>query len=160
MSKPITAFVPFSGQPHTTETVRQLRDSGLVEKVFLLKHGAAPGAGGGTGTGTGTGAGAGIDGCEVLPIDPPWSSQTMRDIANATTSSHALLFLEDSPLELGEFAVQRFFEVAQSTAAGCVYSDYWQVKRDMRSLHPVTEYQLGSVRDDFDFGTLLLLDAM
>jgi hypothetical protein len=148
MSKPITAFVPYSGQAHTSQTVRQLRNSNLVEKVFLV------GAGGDGGAGTP------VEGAETLAVDSLTSSTALRAIANSAGTSHVLLLAEDSPIEPGQFALQRFYEVAQSTAAGWVYSDYWHLKRDMRALHPVNEYQLGSIRDDFDFGTMLLLDAM
>src|SRR4051812_46827119 len=105
MSKPITAFVPYGGQTFTTQTVRQLRNSNLVEKVFLL-------------TANGRAAGAPVEGCETLPVDSLTSSTALQAIANSAATSHVLLLTEDSPIEPGQFAIQRFYDVAQSTAAG------------------------------------------
>src|SRR5947208_8174830 len=121
MSKPITAFIPYSGQAHTPQTVRQFRNSNLVDKVFLL--------------GAGGGAGGTVEGAETLAVDSLASSIALRAIANSAGTSHVLLIAEDSPIEPGQYALQRFYEVAQSTAAGWVYSDYWHLKRDMRALH-------------------------
>ncbi len=45
------------------------------------------------------------------------------------------------------------------TQAGCVYSDYYEIRGEVRTPHPVTDYQQGSIRDDFNFGSLLLLDS-
>ena len=43
----------------------------------------------------------------------------------------------------------------QDTRAGMLYSDYYEVKEGTRTDHPTIEYQLGSIRDNFDFGGLL-----
>jgi glycosyltransferase involved in cell wall biosynthesis len=40
-----------------------------------------------------------------------------------------------------------------------VYSDYYDVKGGVRTPHPVIEYQQGSLRDDFNFGSIVLMDT-
>jgi hypothetical protein len=49
--------------------------------------------------------------------------------------------------------------VAGDTGAGIVFSDYYDMKEGKRTPHPVIEYQFGSLRDDFNFGSLVLLDG-
>ena len=48
----------------------------------------------------------------------------------------------------------------ERTAAELVYSDYYEERHEGTGVnvakHPVIDYQLGSVRDDFDFGSVLM----
>ena len=43
------------------------------------------------------------------------------------------------------------------TTSGMVYSDYYEIKNQQRTSHPVIDYQIGSIRDDFNFGPMLLI---
>ncbi len=43
------------------------------------------------------------------------------------------------------------------TNAGIVYSDLWRTSGDETVLHPLCDWQKGSLRDDFDFGERLLI---
>jgi hypothetical protein len=60
-------------------------------------------------------------------------------------------------IELGQFALKRFISVAENTKAGLVYSDYYEIKENVRNQHTTIEYQFGSLRDDFNFGFIYLL---
>jgi hypothetical protein len=140
---PVTAFVPFAGAAHTRTLVDQLRASPAVEHVVLLSTGDAPS----------------IDGCDRITVDSPLSSGAMAQVIARTHTSHALLQLQDVPIELGPFGVERLAGVAQATGAALVYSDRTDVKSGQRVPHPITDYQPGSVRDDFDFGPLVVLSA-
>jgi glycosyltransferase involved in cell wall biosynthesis len=83
----------------------------------------------------------------------------MRLIARRTRTAYALVQLHDTPIDLGRFALERFLSVASNTGSGIVYSDYHDIKNTTRYPHPVIDYQMGSIRDDFDFGSLLLFDS-
>lgn len=54
---------------------------------------------------------------------------------------------------------QRLIQVAESTQAALVYSDYYKVIDGVLTPHPVIDYQTGSIRDDFDFGSVLTIRA-
>ncbi len=54
---------------------------------------------------------------------------------------------------------QRLIQVAESTQAALVYSDYYKVIDGVPTPHPVIDYQTGSIRDDFDFGSVLAIRA-
>jgi hypothetical protein len=142
MSKPITAFMPYSGQEFTRATVGQLQQNGLVGKIFLLTTSETiPSIGGTT----------------VLGVPTLLGSQTRALLASRTRTPYLLLLLHDTAIDFGQRALERFVQVAQMTGAGCVYSDYFDMKEASRTPHPVIEYQEGSIRDDFNFGSLLLL---
>lgn len=145
MAKPITAFIPYSGQSFTRATIDQLHVSGLVEKVFLLTSGAE---------------GLRIAGCESLPIDAITSSRTMQQIAKRAKTHYTLFLLHDTAVEFGQNGLERLQQVAEMTVSGLVYSDFYDMRLGARSPHPVIEYQEGSIRDDFDFGSLLLFNSV
>jgi hypothetical protein len=141
----VTAFVPFSGHEHTRATAAQLRQSGLVGKIHLFAQ--QPGAP--------------IDG-ETLAVDAPHSWATMKQVVARATTPYALLVLHDTAIELGQFALDRMLNVARWTGAPVVYSDYYDLRTGAerkRVPHPVIDYQFGSIRDDFDFGSVVLLDT-
>ena len=49
--------------------------------------------------------------------------------------------------------------MAESTKAGLVYSDFYDEGEHGKTLHPLNDYQPGSVRDDFDFGAMILFSV-
>ena len=146
----IIAFVPYTGRDFTRATVAQLAGSGLVAKTYLLAGGA----------------GAAVEGAETIAVDALHSWATMKQVvARSAATPYALLVLHDTAVELGQFALERFINVARWTGAPIVYSDYTDLRtaaaagERKRVPHPVVDYQLGSVRDDFDFGSVVLLDT-
>src|SRR4051794_5439309 len=73
-----------------------------------------------------------------------------------TGSSH-LLWVLSSRVELFGSGLQRLAQVAADSQAAIVYSDYFDRQADGIKLHPLIDYQPGSIRDDFDFGQIVLL---
>ena len=62
-------------------------------------------------------------------------------------------------LKLGYFALERMVKIAGDTGAGMVYADYYAIANGEKKNHPVIDYQEGSLRDDFNFGSLLVYNA-
>ena len=77
----------------------------------------------------------------------------LAQIAARCKAEFALLCLSDAPVELGQHAEERFLQVADMTSAGLIYADYCEEERP----HPLIDYQSGSLRDDFDFGPIILV---
>jgi glycosyltransferase involved in cell wall biosynthesis len=144
MPKPITVYLPYSGQDHTRRTIEQLQQSMLVDKIVLLATG---------------GAGAIPEGCQRLGVDTLYGSRTMRLIAQKSTTPYTLLVTHDTTIEFGQFALERMRAAAELTGSSMVYSDYHDIQAGKRVSHPVIEYQLGSIRDDFNFGSVLFLNT-
>ena len=96
---------------------------------------------------------------QLLQTDSLLSSATMRLITAQATAKYALLYLKQSPLTLGYQAIERMLQVAEATDASMVYADHYSVEGGKTVKHPVIDYQLGSIRDDFDFGSVVLLNV-
>jgi hypothetical protein len=140
----INCFVVCNDTAQVEKTVRQMKQSSLVKSVYLLEKESLNGL---------------IDGCPTIKIDSLQSSETIRKIAGKSDVAYSLIYTKDSDLELGQFAIERLFRIAQDTKAGLVYSDYYEIKEGVRSNHPVIDYQQGSVRDDFNFGSVLFYNS-
>lgn len=88
-------------------------------------------------------------------------TQTLRDIADAVSEKFILIYSKDHPLEMGMFALDRIISVAEDTGADMLYADHYEVITDaqgqnLRRKHPLIDCQKGALRDDFDFGSVLV----
>lgn len=139
----ISVFLPYSGLQHSAELIEDLKKSKLVSQIFLLVNNEIKEI---------------PKGCELLKVNDLTGSKTVDLLIKTAKTNYILLFTQDNQYQLGQFAVERFYNVANSTGAGLVYSNYLIMKEDSISRHPVNDYQLGSLRDDFNFGFLLFLN--
>ena len=83
----------------------------------------------------------------------------MQAVAQKTKTPYTLLVIHDTAIECGQGCLERLLSVAGLTGSGLVYSDYHDLQGGQRVSHPVIEYQTGSIRDDFNFGSVLLCDS-
>lgn len=86
---------------------------------------------------------------------------TLRSIAEAVTEKYILIYTKDLPLEMGMFALDRFLAIAEDTRADMLYADHYQLiargdGTPERKKHPLIACQKGALRDDFDFGSVLV----
>lgn len=56
---------------------------------------------------------------------------------------------------MGYLALERMVRLAGDSKAAMVYADNYQVVEGKKSNAPVIDYQFGSLRDDFNFGSVL-----
>lgn len=84
------------------------------------------------------------------------STETLRSIAEAVSEKYLLLYTKDMPLEMGLFALDRILSIARDTQADMLYADHYQVVDGQRKKHPLIDCQEGALRDDFDFGSVLV----
>lgn len=146
MRKTINCFIPYVESIAAKQTISTLKESGIVNKIYLLtinpdKMPSLP------------------EGCEILPIDSMTSSQTIQKIAQRANTHFTLLYTKPSPLELTDKALERMIAPLEDNSCGMVYSDHYEWKNGEKTAHPVIDYQKGSFRDDFDFGSLLLFNS-
>ncbi|MBR4534647.1 MAG: DUF4922 domain-containing protein [Bacteroidaceae bacterium] len=91
-------------------------------------------------------------------IDNPFRTKSLREMSGAATSPYLLLYTKCFDLQLGYYALTRLLTVAEDTNASLVYADHRvQLPTGEVEARPLIDCQLGSVRDDFAFGSLLLL---
>jgi hypothetical protein len=124
--------------------VAQLRASKTVQHIFLLTSAPQP-------------TDESLKDCQQLTVDNLTSSNTLMTIAENAKADYVLLQTKPTRLELGEGALERILRVASDSDASMVYADHFDLIGGKRVAHPVIDYQLGSIRDDFDFGSLLLI---
>jgi hypothetical protein len=87
------------------------------------------------------------------------SSNTMKAIADVSSADFTLLYTKSSPLKLGMYALERMMSIATDSNAAMVYADRYKTTDGHCTQAPVIDYQQGSLRDDFDFGSLLLFST-
>lgn len=100
-----------------------------------------------------------VSGVRSLCIDRLDSYATLRSIADVSTAPYIALACDARPFRLGQNGLKRIEQVMEYTGAAMAYSDYLERCGDEVKQHPLIDYQLGSVRDDFDFGQLLFFEA-
>jgi len=92
-----------------------------------------------------------------VTVDGLRGTKMLRTLAPRLSAPYTVLYLSPHVLTLGYRAIERMTQVAQRVNSQAeplwLYSDRY----DGNGLHPVIDYQAGSLRDDFDFGSLLLL---
>jgi len=88
-----------------------------------------------------------------------FSSETLKKISNATDSSYLILIICDRKIDIEENGLIKLILYAQSTNAGWVYSDFYESVGAKDEVHYLIDYQYGSIRDDFDFGNLILVST-
>lgn len=84
------------------------------------------------------------------------STETLRSIAEAVSGKYMLIYTKDMPLEMGMFALDRILSIAEDTGADMLYADHYKMVEGRRKKHPLIACQKGALRDDFDFGSVLV----
>jgi hypothetical protein len=141
MKNLITCFFPVQQGTQYEPTLKTLRESGVVEKIVLVGNRELSEK---------------ETDLSKITLDNFISTKAIKEYAKNVTTTFTLLYTKTLPLDLGQNALQRMIQASNCSNAGLVYSDYFEQKGDELNPHPVIEYQAGSLRDDFDFGSLLL----
>jgi len=147
MREKIDLFLPFEALEKGEETLLELHENKTVQHINLLvssdfasQH-QVP------------------EGCTFVVIDRMESSNTMMSIAENTDADYLLLCTRMTSVRWGLYALERFLRTADDTGAVMVYSDHYSLEEGALTKHPAIDYQAGSLRDDFDFGSLWLIKS-
>jgi len=147
MREKIDLFLPFEALEKGEETLLELHENKTVQHINLLvssdfasQH-QVP------------------EGCTFVVIDRMESSNTVMSIAENTDADYLLLCTKMTSVRWGLYALERFLRTADDTGAVMVYSDHYSLEEGALTKHPAIDYQAGSLRDDFDFGSLWLIKS-
>lgn len=99
------------------------------------------------------------EGCTFVITDRLESSNTIVSIAENTDADYMMICTRHTTIGWGNNTLERFLRVADDTDAVMVYADHYKMVEDKMEKHPVIDYQSGSLRDDFDFGSLWCIKA-
>ena len=142
--KKLNFFIPFVNEAQVKNTIGGLTQCELVTKICLLAGDDAQGS---------------VEGCEKIAVKGIKSTDTMKKIAAAADGDYIVLYTKYNTLDFGMFAIERMVRIADDSDAGMVYADHYNVVGGNRTNAPVIDYQAGSLRDDFDFGSVLMFNA-
>ena len=123
----IDCFIPWQSDEQAGETLESLKAEPQVQSVNFLRE------------------------------EGPGNTRTIKRIAETATAPYTLLYCKYDTLQLGYHALTRLLTIAEDSQALMMYSDHYSLSPDgERHAMPLIDYQLGSVRDDFQMGSLLL----
>src|SRR5215510_16086407 len=142
----LTVAIPYTEDKQFETLARQLISHQLVEEVLCLRQSAPPCL---------------PDGVKAVNVDAFFSGPSINSLIEAWRTDYLLLILPGGSVEFGARAPERFVQVADDAGAAFVYSDFRQqsgaeVPGEVMD-HPLIDYQLGAIRDNFDFGSVVLL---
>lgn len=161
MDKAVTCFLPFSDTGSVAATADSLKHSGLAGGIYVIVNEEierlSPEAKEAVSAGDGSMSGS-IDG--YITSTGFSSTDAMRRMASLADTPYILIYSKGFPLDMGSHAVARLTQICKDSGAGMVYADYYEKKNDTLAPHPVIDYQHGSLRDDFNFGSVTLYDAI
>ncbi|WP_462388499.1 DUF4922 domain-containing protein [Phocaeicola coprocola] len=143
MNKTITCFIPYGSENQINKTIRHLQECSTVDRIFLLPTSPVPNL-------------SLPDKCYILPSSAPESVERYKQIALYANTPFTLICTQVQDLEFGYMALERMCDYLSAPQCSMVYADHYKTIKGERTPHPVIDYQLGSVRDDFDFGSLLM----
>ncbi len=141
----INCFIPFAQAEQVKATIEGLKACDQVNKIYLLANAEA--------------ANETVEGCEVINISNLTASATMKAIADKADADFVLFYTKYVTLKFAPFAIERFVTLAQDSNSGMLYADHYNVTDKGADKAPVIDYQFGSLRDDFDFGSVLFFCA-
>lgn len=99
------------------------------------------------------------EGCTFVITDRLESSNTIVSIAENTDADYVMICTRHTTIGWGNNTLERFLRVADDTDAVMVYADHYKMVEGKMEKHPVIDCQSGSLRDDFDFGSLWCIKA-
>ena len=99
------------------------------------------------------------EGCTFVITDRLESCNTIVSIAENTDADYVMICTRHTTIGWGNNTLERFLRVADDTDAVMVYADHYKMVEGKMEKHPVIDYQSGSLRDDFDFGSLWCIKA-
>jgi hypothetical protein len=139
--KSLTVVTQYIPGPLFRKTLFAFTESGLVEDVIVIcQEPVQPD----------------IPGCRFLVAKPLTSQETLTSILSNIKTEYLLVLPELAQVSIGSGTLEKILAKTESTKAGIVYSDFYDESDKDKVLHPLTNYRLGSVRDDFDFGSMIL----
>jgi hypothetical protein len=139
--KPLTVVVQNIPGPLFQKTLCAFAESGQVEDVIVLCQGPP---------------GLEIPGCRFLVDGPLTSQEAIKSLLSDVRTTYLLIVQGLAQISIEERALGKIIAMAESIKAGIVYSDFYDESCKGKTLHPLIDYQIGSVRDDFDFGAMIL----
>ena len=145
MREKIDCFLPCNDLESARDVVTQIKGSKTIQHIYLLVN-----------ADLGELEGALCD-CEQIVVNDLTSSATIAAIAQNAKADYALLQIRPREIQMAKGTLDRMLRIASDSDAAMIYADHNDLIDGKLQPHPVIDYQIGSVRDDFDLGSLILV---
>ncbi|MDO4191458.1 MAG: glycosyltransferase family 2 protein [Bacteroidales bacterium] len=142
MKKNINCFLPIITLEQGKEMAQRLSPLPCIKKIFFIAT-----------------TNYHIEGCETIVVDSLTSTEALTQIALHADTPHTLLVNKIASFDISNEAIQRFITISNDTKAKFIYSDYFTTNGKTQTINPTIDYQLGSLRDDFDFGAIWFIQS-
>jgi len=142
--KPLTTIVAYVREPWFEKVLLFFARSEFIEEVLIVCPEMAD---------------IKIPKCRIVTGAALQSQKTISQIVNDTKTKYLLFLTGTQQVTFETGAFEKLIETAESTKAGIVYSDFYDEGGHERVLHPLNDYQLGSIRDNFDFGYVMIFST-
>ena len=143
MNNQVTCFLLYGSDNQQNKTIKGLTESPRTDQIFLLTDHPED-------------KDIPTEKCHILPSFSFQHTEGIRQMLALTRTPYLLIYTKPHTLDMGYMALERMCDYLAAPESGMVYADHYQVTEGVRKPHPVIDYQPGSVRDDFDFGSVLL----
>lgn len=137
----ITALLPYHPDPVFNKLVSQLNSIPQIQNILILHESPIS---------------TGVPKSEILQGGSIKSSETLLRLLNSIKTDFLLLIQGSKITSIEHFAIESLLNKIKKHNTAMVYSDFYEEVGGTKNYHPLNDYQLGSVRDDFDFGPLIL----
>ncbi|MBR8534000.1 glycosyltransferase [Carboxylicivirga sediminis] len=142
MGENMTCILPYAGKEEMMPTLKTFQDAGVTNIIVVAKEACE------------------VEGANVIVATGGLdATATWRQLLSEVSGDYVAVYTKTMALNIGLNALERMARCGDDAGAGMVYADYYEKKEGKLSAHPVIEYQAGSLRDDFNFGSLLLYKA-
>ena len=144
MRKGIDCFLSSVDPSLTEDLISEIKAQKHINNVFILSPSADK---------------AEFNGCKILSVKNVYSSDAIQIILENVVSDYVLVISNPETVSLGYGSILRMFNVASGLNASILYADRYKVKDGQRYASPTIDIQYGSVRDDFDYGSVRIVST-
>ena len=142
LDKSITVYVLSENTDYTKLNIEQLSSYNVVRETYLVISESNSSQ---------------SHSYKAIKTESPGSSNLFKEIYEKCKSKYILLINWNSWFDISENSLVKFLNTAEMQNAGIVYSDFYEKSGDKIIPHPLIDYQYGSIRDDFEFGSTMLI---
>ncbi|WP_439181761.1 glycosyltransferase family 2 protein [Carboxylicivirga taeanensis] len=142
MGKKTTCILPYANKEELMPSIRAFQEAGCSTIIVVAREAVS------------------IEGVTVVVAEGGLgATNTWKQLMPEINGDYVAVYTKTMSLNIGLNAMERMMRCCDDAGAGMVYADYYEKKNGQLVAHPVIEYQAGSLRDDFNFGSLLLYKA-
>jgi len=141
---PLTIILKYVNEYWFEECLEQFIKSNIVEKILLICTSEYSFQ---------------SEKCKLIKSEHITSGKFLNNLLNEIKTEYFAIVNSCLPIYLGQNALERLLNVSHQTSSAIVYSDFYEFDSYSHIDHPLLDYQIGSARDDFDFGYITLFST-